>query len=163
MSDLEQRAVLIFVNVHPAMCIAQPLPPNLIPVAGLHIKDANRLPSDIESFVNSARKGAVLISFGTNMRRDLMSIEKLNAIIQALRELPDYHFVWKFDLPATEVPPNVLIRPWLPQSDLLANSNVKAFFTHSGLLSTQEAVWWGVPLLCMPFGLDQFQVNKKNP
>lgn len=160
-SDLEQRAILTFVNIHPVIDVAQPLPPNIIPVAGLHIKGVKRLPADIESFVNSSRKGAVLVSFGTNMRSDLMSIEKRNTIVQAMRELPGYHFVWKFesDLPASEIPSNVLIRPWLPQSDLLAHSKVKAFFTHSGLLSTQEAIWRGVPLLCMPFGLDQRQVN----
>lgn len=34
--------------------------------------------------------------------------------------------------------------------------NVKAFFTHSGLLSTQEAVYHGKPIIGMPFYLDQF-------
>lgn len=36
-----------------------------------------------------------------------------------------------------------------------AHPNVAVFFTHSGLLSTQEAVHNGVPLLGMPFALDQ--------
>lgn len=159
--DLEHRAILALVNMSPIMETTQPLPPNVIPVAGLHIKDANRLPADIESFINASRKGAVLIAFGTNIRSEFMSIKKRNCIMQALRELSDYHFLWKFesDLPASEVPENVLIRRWLPQSDILAHANVKAFLSHSGQLSTQEAIWRGVPLLCMPFVFDQNQVN----
>lgn len=159
--ELQCRAILALVNIHPCFETAQPLPPNVIPVAGLHIKKANRLPADIESFINTARKGAVLVSFGTNYRSDRMPIDRRNIIIEALREFPDYHFVWKFesDVSATELPRNVLIRRWLPQSDILAHANVKAFFTHSGQLSTQEAIWRGVPLLCMPFGFDQHQVN----
>lgn len=161
--DLERRAILALVNTSPFMETAQPLPPNVIPVAGLHIREANRLPADIESFINASRSGAVLISFGTNIRSEIMSIEKRNCILQALRELPDFNFLWKFGtgLPATEVPKNVLTRQWLPQSDILAHANVKAFFSHSGQLSTQEALWRGVPLLCMPFKFDQFQVNAK--
>lgn len=160
-SDLEKKAVLTLVNISPVMEVAQPLPPNIIPVAGLHIKNPNRLPADIESFMNASSKGTVLIAFGSNVRSDFMPIQKRNLIIQVLRELPDYHFVWKYesDLPASEIPKNVLIRRWLPQSDILAHANVKAFFSHSGQLSTQEAIWRGVPLLCMPFAFDQHQVS----
>lgn len=163
-SDLEHRAILALVNISPVMEIAQPLSPNIIPVAGLHIKDANPLPADIESFVNASRKGAVLIAFGTNIQSEFMPISKRNIIFQALRELPDYHFIWKLEneLPSSEVPKNLLMRRWLPQSDLLAHANVKAIFSHSGLLSTQEALVRGVPILCMPFAYDQHQVNTAN-
>lgn len=159
--ELEQRTILVFVNIHTVLDVAQPLAPNVIPVGGLHIKDVKPLPIDIESFVNASRKGTVLVSFGTNTRSDLLPSEKRTSIIQAMRELPDYHFVWKYesDMPAADIPKNVLIRSWLPQSDLLGHAHLKAFFTHSGLLSTQEAIWRGVPLLCMPFAFDQHQVN----
>lgn len=161
--NLEHRAILALVNMSPFIETTQPVPPNVISVAGLHIKDPNRLPTDIESFINASRKGAVLIAFGTNVRSEFMSIEKRNCFMQALRELSDYHFLWKFgsELPASEVPRNVLIRRWMPQSDILANANVKAFISHSGQLSTQEAIWRGVPLLCMPFVFDQHQVNDR--
>jgi len=32
---------------------------------------------------------------------------------------------------------------------------VKAIWTHGGLLSMQEAVWKGIPLIGMPFSIDQ--------
>jgi len=32
---------------------------------------------------------------------------------------------------------------------------VRAIWTHGGLLSTQEAIWKGIPIIAMPFFLDQ--------
>lgn len=159
--ELEAKAILTLINIDPVIDGPQPLPPNVIPVAGLHIKPPKPLPSDIESFMNASRNGVILVSFGTNFRSELMALDKRNIIIEVMREMTDYHFLWKYegDLPASTIPPNVLIRKWLPQSDILANENLKLFFTHSGKLSTQEATWRGIPMLCMLFALDQNQVN----
>lgn len=89
----------------------------------------------MEQFITSANKGAVLFSLGTNIRSSLMDLEKQKIILDAFEQFPDYHFLWKFEEPQIELqlPKNVIIRPWLPQSDILAHPNTKAFFSHSGL------------------------------
>lgn len=81
--------------------------------------------------------------------------------LEVFKELTDYHFLWKFEsnFTASDLPNNVRIEPWLPLSDILAHSNVKAIFFHGGLLTTQEALWRGVPMIIMPFGLDQRQAS----
>lgn len=43
----------------------------------------------------------------------------------------------------------------------IAHPNIKLFITHSGSLSTYEAVYHGVPVVGMPFFADQFVYLKK--
>lgn len=64
-----------------------------------------------------------------------MDIEKQKILLDAFEQLPNYHFLWKFEEPLIDIklPENVIIRTWLPQSNILAHQKVKAFFSHSGL------------------------------
>lgn len=43
-SELERRTAIALVNTHPVFDYARPLPENVIPVAGLHIRDAKPVP-----------------------------------------------------------------------------------------------------------------------
>lgn len=43
-SELEQRTALAFVNTHPVIDYVEPFPENVIPIAGVQIKDPNPLP-----------------------------------------------------------------------------------------------------------------------
>ncbi|XP_031638676.1 UDP-glucuronosyltransferase 2C1-like [Contarinia nasturtii] len=158
-SELEKRTALAFVNTNPAMDYPAPLSENIIPVAGLHIKDPKPIPSDLKAFVDSSNKGIVIFSLGTNFRSDFLPEAKQKLFLEVFRQFPDYHFLWKFEsnLPASNLPKNVLIRPWLPISNILADSKTKAIFFHGGLLTTQEAIWRGVPMIIMPLGFDQKQ------
>lgn len=78
-----------------------------------------------------------------------------------MKELPDYNFVWKCE--AAEIPkrpaPNVWVQEYFPQNDILAHPKLIGFVSHSGMLSSQEATWHGVPMLGIPFLLDQRSVG----
>jgi len=50
---------------------------------------------------------------------------------------------------------NVLIRSWLPQQDILGHPSVGCFFSHAGMLSLQEAIYHGVPMVALPLVSDQ--------
>lgn len=85
--------------------------------------------------MNSSGKGTIVFSFGSVIRGDNLSLEKQKLFIRIFDEFDDYNFLWKFESNITvdELPKNVLIRKWLPQSDILAHPKVKALITHGGL------------------------------
>jgi UDP:flavonoid glycosyltransferase YjiC (YdhE family) len=102
----------------------------------------------------------VLFSLGTNVRSDTLGEERISMILKALTRLDKYKFLWKFEtkekLPIA-LPKNVRIQAWMPQNDILAHPNTKLFISHCGLLSTQESLWYGVPVLGFPVFADQPQ------
>lgn len=50
---------------------------------------------------------------------------------------------------------NILLAKWLPQNDLLAQTNIRFFISHCGLGAIGEAKFHGVPILAMPVYGDQ--------
>lgn len=156
--------VLSLVNSNTVLDGAESLPQNIIEIGGMHIKDPKPIPSDIDEFLLKCKKGAVLVSFGSNFRSDEFGGKRIEEILDAFRQLPDYNFIWKFE--TTEmlknVPPNVMTRAWLSQNDILAHGSIKAFVSHVGLLSLQEATWHAVPLIGVPIFVDQHSNLQKS-
>jgi glucuronosyltransferase len=119
----------------------------------------------MHNFIESGKKGTVLFSLGTNLHAADLGKELLQKFLEAFRQMPNYNFLWKLDDAkdvSENVPKNVMIQPWVPQTDVFAHPNIKAFMTHSGLLSTQEAAWFGIPMITIPFFMDQFRVSFGN-
>ncbi|KAL5275531.1 hypothetical protein ACFFRR_001417 [Megaselia abdita] len=157
LGDLEKRAVLTLVNSNPAINYPESLPPNIIEVGGLQITDPQPLPGDIDNFINSSKKGSIYFSFGTNIKSEHLKERRIQLFLNVMTTLPQYNFLWKIDLDHTKyhIPDNVLVRTFFPQRDILGHHNIKVFVTHSGGLGTQEAIWFGVPMIGMALFIDQ--------
>ncbi|XP_023702334.1 UDP-glucuronosyltransferase 2B31 isoform X3 [Cryptotermes secundus] len=155
-SEIEKNISLVMVNTHFSVDFPRPLVPAMIPVGGMHIKPGKELPSDLKNFLDNANNGAIFFSLGTNVRSDKMSAVKLKAFLDAFSELPQ-RVLWKWEsdtLPGQ--PKNVMLGKWLPQNDILAHPNIHLFMSHAGMLSSQEAIYHGVPVVGIPFLADQF-------
>ena len=85
-----------------------------------------------------------------------MPSHSLQMFVEAFRKLPQ-RIVWQWpsDKQPTNITHNILLLNWLPQQDLLGHPKCRVFMTHGGLLSTQEAIYHGVPVLGLPFINDQ--------
>lgn len=158
--ELQKKMVLALVNTHFSFETVEPLPSNVIPVGGLQIQEPKPLDAVISKFIDSSKKGSILFSLGSNVKSELMSPEKKKAFIDAFKKFSDYNFIWKYESDLDlELPKNVMIQPWLRQNDILAHPKMRAFISHCGLLSSQEAAWYGVPVIGIPFFTDQQRVN----
>ena len=159
--DIEKKATkIILVNTQPITDYKLPAFPNVKLVGGAQIRKPKPLPIELKNVADKAIEGLILFSLGTNVRSDTLGEERILKIVRALGRLNKYTFLWKFEtaekLPI-EVPKNIIVQPWMPQNDVLAHPNTKLFISHCGLLSTQESLWYGVPVLGFPIYADQPQ------
>ena len=50
---------------------------------------------------------------------------------------------------------------WIPQNDLLAHKDIKAFVSHAGTNSYYESAYHGVPVVAVPLFIDHFSNARK--
>ncbi|XP_065199762.1 UDP-glucosyltransferase 2-like [Planococcus citri] len=154
--ELNRRTALAFYNNHFSF-IARPKSPNVIDIAGIHIKEPKKLPKDIEDFIENSPQGVILFSFGTTIKASSISAEKLQVIKEAFSSIPQ-RILWRVnELNITDVPTNVKLGKWFPQRDILEHKNVIAFISHCGLFGTMEAIHTATPVIGIPFMFDQVQ------
>ncbi|XP_058459830.1 UDP-glycosyltransferase UGT5-like [Malaya genurostris] len=160
---IEKRSDVILVNSDFSMEHFRALPPNVIPVGGLHVSRREEVPPIIKQFIARAIKGVILLSFGTNIDGGMLGEQLNRDIFNVFRSMPDYGFIWKHGNPEKldVFPANVLPLKWVPQSAILSNQRTKLLISHGGLLSLQEASWHGVPVVALPLFVDQFSNAEK--
>ena len=85
-------------------------------------------------------------------------------------EISSSNFPWKTfnilfqyvsDHTPTSLSANIRIVKWLPQNDLLAHKEIRAFVSHAGHNSLFESGYHGVPMVAIPLFADQFVNAKK--
>ncbi|KAG5675502.1 putative UDP-glycosyltransferase [Polypedilum vanderplanki] len=154
--NLEKKIAVHLMNSHPALSYPRPKMPGMIDIAGIHIKEQKPLPKDIQKFMDDANDGVILISFGTFLQSSKMPPAQYKAMLDAFSKLKQ-RIIWKWeeDNKNVKFPSNVMVRKWLPQADILAHKNCKLMIGHGGIFGTQEAIYYGKPMIVFPFYGDQ--------
>ena len=102
----------------------------------------------------------VYISFGTLMHADKRFWKKLIAAFAGKRvEVVCSVGSEKLVRALGDLPPNVRAFAKVPQLTLLCRAAL--FVTHGGMNSVNEALYYGVPMIVLPFGLDQPLVGRE--
>ncbi|XP_030369394.1 UDP-glucuronosyltransferase 2B14-like [Scaptodrosophila lebanonensis] len=147
---------------HPSVSDARAYLPNVAEVACLHCRPATAnlgaTDADLAQFLAAAPEGVIYLSMGSSVRSARLPDALLELFVGVFARLPRHHVLWTWAGNATalepRLPPNVRVRSWLPQQDILGQRQLQLFITHGGLLSMHEAVYHGVPLLVLPVFCD---------
>ncbi|ARF54181.1 macrolide family glycosyltransferase [Streptomyces gilvosporeus] len=99
----------------------------------------------------------LLVSLGGSSYRRQREI--YGQCVAAFADLPGWHVVLQIATgsdPAElgeRVPPNFEVRPWVPPLTIL--EQVDAWVTHTGMSSSGEGLYAGVPMIAVPHGAEQ--------
>ncbi|XP_024867965.1 UDP-glucuronosyltransferase 2B37-like, partial [Temnothorax curvispinosus] len=74
---------------------------------------------DVRIFLDGAKNGAIVISLGTNVKWKHLNLDTVKTVILALSKLKQ-QMLWKLDIEVPfEIPENVMVIKWMPQSEVL--------------------------------------------
>ncbi|XP_043660169.1 UDP-glycosyltransferase UGT5 [Drosophila teissieri] len=156
--DLHKNISLIFFASHGIS--EGPIRPNVpavIEVGGIQVKEQpDALPQNLEKFLSEAPQGAILLSLGSNLKKDHLKADTVQKMFNVLSKLQQ-KVIWKWDdlehVPGKSA--NILYSKWVPQDDVLAHPNITLFITHAGKGGLTEAQYHGKPMLALPVFGDQ--------
>lgn len=105
--------------------------------------------------MDNAPHGVVYFSFGSVVKASNLPKYQVEMFMRQLGQIKQ-KVLWKWELDdLPELPPNVVVSKWFPQVDILGHPNCVLFITHGGIHSTEEAVYYGVPMLAISVFGDQ--------
>lgn len=105
--------------------------------------------------MNNAIDGVVYFSFGSVLKLSQLPKTELEMLISQLSRIKQKVLLkWESDS-EINFPSNIIVRKWFPQADVLGHPNCVLFITHGGIHSTEEAIYFGVPMLAISVFGDQ--------
>ncbi|XP_023248456.1 UDP-glucuronosyltransferase 2B15-like [Copidosoma floridanum] len=150
---------LILINQNKAINGIRAFTPAIVPVGGLHIVEKNEtLPQDVQKWLDDSEHGCVYFSFGSMVKLETFPRPLIQQLYGAFANIAPTRVLLRVvdrELLPDGIPSNVMIKPWLQQMQILKHKNVKVFVTHGGLMSTQEAIHYEVPMIGIPLFIDQ--------
>lgn len=162
LSELRKNVSLVLSNSHPLLRFASPQMPNFVEVGGLHLKK-KRLPSipkEMKMFIENASHGVIYFSLGSTKGADptILPEEKVKALLEGFGRVPQ-RVLFKCDpsIRNFSVPENVFVSNWFPQESIIAHPKVKLYIAHGGKGGLYEAMYYGVPIIGIPLGCDNYQ------
>ena len=130
----------------------EPTMPNVILAGGLSAKPAKPLAPELQAMIKASEQDFVVVALGSTFQ---LPDKYINKLFDTFRKLP-YTFVMKYNGKMSTFPKNIKTYDWFPQNDLLAQAKVKLFINHCGNNGQMEALFHGVPMICIPLLHDQY-------
>ncbi|CAH0402440.1 unnamed protein product [Chilo suppressalis] len=154
--ELIYNASLVLSNEHHATGKIPKTPQNWKLVGGYHIQDPPvSLPKDLQVMMDNAKHGVIYFSMGSMWKSEMIPKRLTDELLKMFGGLKET-ILWKYEADLPHRPKNVHTIKWAPQQSILAHPNCKIFISHGGLLSSTEAIHFGVPIIGIPISYDQY-------
>ena len=126
-----------------------------------------QLDESLQEWLDSRQeKSVIYISMGTT---GLLTVEIATAILEGVMATP-YRAVWamkkknrklldEVDFEACQ--DRLYLAEWVPQQTVLQHRAILMTILHCGLNGVQESLYNSLPVICVPFAYDQFEVGSK--
>jgi hypothetical protein len=154
--DLAKKSLLFFSTRDHILEWPRPLMPNVVQIACITCHPPKPLPTDLQNYLDQSEHGIIYVSFGSVSRILPDYINK--KLLEAFRKTK-LDVVWKFARKNSSmlenVPKNVLLKPWLPQNDVLGHPKTRLFITHCGNNGQYESLYHNVPMIGFPLHSEQ--------
>jgi glucuronosyltransferase len=125
--------------------------PNTKLIGGSSASPAKPLEGEFKNFVDQSKNGIIVFTFGGSVVNIPPHIS--SKFLAAFKQL-DLGVIWKVNITSPD-PTRILTSKWIPQNDLLGHEKTKLFISHCGKNGQYEALYHGVPILCLPIYGDQ--------
>jgi hypothetical protein len=125
--------------------------PNTKLVGGSSASPAKPLEGEFKSFVDQSKNGIIVFTFGGSVVDIPPHIT--SKFLSAFKQL-DLGVIWRVNITSPDST-RILTSKWVPQNDLLGHVKTKLFISHCGKNGQYEALYHGVPILCLPIYGDQ--------
>ena len=142
----------------------KPKYPLLELVGPILITSLHRLDERLEEWLDAKEnKSVIYISMGTTASLDLNNAK---AILEGVMATP-HSTVWVINTKNKEMLGGVdfeayddrlFMTDWVPQQTVLKHRSILVTILHCGLNGVQESLFNFLPVICAPFGYDQFEV-----
>ncbi|CAG5115489.1 unnamed protein product [Candidula unifasciata] len=149
--DIAANAEIFIAEVDHILDYPRTMLPNTKLIGGSSASPAKPLVGEFQKFVDEATTGIIVMSFGGSVVN--LPPEISSKIVSAFKQL-DLRVVWKINITSPD-PKRIMTSLWIPQNDLLGHQKAKLFVSHCGKNGQYEALYHGVPILCLPIYGDQ--------
>ncbi|XP_043463748.1 UDP-glucosyltransferase 2-like isoform X2 [Leptopilina heterotoma] len=158
--EVEKNVALMFTNCHYTFFGVRPLSPAIISIAGLHVEqNTDELSSELKKWMDDSVHGVIYFTFGSMLLIESLPKKVILKFYAAFSKISPVRVLMKVaneNMLPPGLPENVLTFAWIPQIPILKHNNTKVFMTHGGLMGSQEALFYSVPLIGFPQSVDQF-------